>query len=393
MIEKNPSGPLDAMPHVIEEIIRTMRLGERILHLDLLQQPTEAYVPETETEPPQVDFVKLAHEAVADGLFRPHPRIPHDELHINMMPQELLDTPYLNGPAYIMLGGDVPVKAMEGVRGGFIRANRLVLKPSLVGAYFNRRFASEQPLLSPGIINKINAFDASYYHITSTEAPSDDIAFQTTVNRSRTDRNLYTPAEKLAAVELAAERPELVVALSTYQGTIIDYLCELGVALDRETTRGNLDLMQSELVLFSGYINEWRTNNFHHEILPAVAIFLHNARIKEPGKHDDDHLTVGLLHEAVDFVIQNGGFRKHVTVPAHAAADGKERTNKFVCPAANIIREHLVDGRLLHQLYQYFRDEITDGNSLVLSMAHGVRQEAKRNNPGWFSYPGDDFFD
>lgn len=392
MSETFPAASVDAMPAVIEEIVRTMQVGSRTLRLDQMHSGTDAYIPETATDPPGVNFRTLAHEVVAEGLFKPHPRISRDDLEGNLMPQELLDLPYPNGPATIMLGGDVPLNAMEAVRGGIIRANRIVLKAELLGVYFHRRFANEHPLLSPGIINKNQAFTTEYFLTPDSDAPSDAISFQTEgVPRSTVTRQLFTEAEKLAAVDLAAAHPELVVAISAYQGTVIDYLCELGVAIADETNSGKLPLSQPEVALFAGFINEWRTNNFYHELLPSIAIFLHNAKLREPEKRDDELITPELLHDAVEFIVQNGGFRKYVKVAAEVAADHKERTNKFVCPAANIIREHLVDGRLLHKIYGHLREQVMDGDSLTQAMVGNVRYTAENEHASWYSYDyGDD---
>jgi hypothetical protein len=328
---------------------------------------------------PPVDFTRIAEDAVRGGVFetledavaenrRTPRRFP--------LPESLLDFPYSNGPMFIQrFHEDVPVPLMNAVRKNNVAANRLLMPPRDVLLYFHERFTSNAEVLdSPSIMQRYYQFDARF---SGEPDPDNAISFRTDIERSVRDRHLFTEQEARYTLDFVIDQPAVPVTLFAYQGVIRDYLLKLRGALhglDRE----EYGVFSKQIEQYDHYMDLWDSPNFMNTLMPSLAIHHKQAREAQPDADPETLFTQELFRDAFSFVLDNGVFRNVVTVPANVAENGKERVNRFLCPAVNTVRGHLSDGALLHQVYGLVQERLYASNYSAVTMGLGVIAQGKQ---------------
>jgi hypothetical protein len=322
-----------------------------------------------QTAPPPIDFKSNALEAVRGGVFAivGGARIENEfGFSGTDLPDSLLDTPYGNGPAAIALQNlDVLPPVMKQVRKNFMKANQLLLPTDQLMRYFHQRFTAADPFDAGGIGQALDKYKPEIPEANYINYNTEDVSFRLDINRARYKRNLFTAEELEATLDFVAEYPALPVAIAAYQGTILDYLDCLGDEFTAMAGQAGSGVTAEDLEKYQTYTQAWNTPNFYKELLPALMLHFRKAQIDNPEAPSDSLITPELFHDALNFLFKNGAFRNFVDIPAHTALDGKERVNKFICPAAGLIHEHIVDGRLLYKLYGLTHAGIVAGDSNV----------------------------
>ena len=336
-----------------------------------------------------VDFDRLAGDAVEAGLFRPDAAAVRANMFIihqyARLPVTLLDAPYGNGPMAIrVFKQDIPEAAVYAVRRNFVEANALLMPLESVMRYFHQRFVADEVFRSKSLATLIALYraprvdpyhDASIDAVLGTTAKPDEISFRVEgVDRATHDRRLYTHQEQVAGLQLVQTHPEVVLTILAYQAVLLDYLAALRAAFARLASEPEMVISSKDLADVDGYANQWRTNNFTDELVPAMAIFYqHRLQANVPP---DDCVDGTLFGRAVGFILDNGAFRNWVTIPHEVARDQKEHIDHFLCPAVGPVRMQLLDGTLLERIYGIVRQKRERNDRLVRRFAAHVIAEA-----------------
>lgn len=336
-------------------------------------------------QPLQVDFLKIATDAIEAGVFALNPEVVRRNEEMGRgytsgqsfsFPETMLEDPYGNGPMQIQrMERDVPQALVDQLRKNIATANRLLLPQRQVMLYFHERFTDDGTFSSRGMKAALKTFSP---YVRSHALP-DELSFQTEgVDRTSKSRELFTQEEYLAAVELARDDPAIVLTIVAYQGTIQDYLTELGNVFGGLAYHPGYPVNEQDFEHYKEFMENWNTSNFTDELVPAITVLLAKAKRENPDVPKQSLLTRELFQDAVDFIIRNGAFRHFVTVPGYVAVDGKQRVNKFLCPATSTIRHQLLDGTLLHNIYTVTSGRIQEGDAAAIELANtiGTRAEA-----------------
>lgn len=333
-------------------------------------------------QPPHVDFLEIAMRAVEAGVFARDT----EAIQLNAgtgngsefsFPETMLEIPYNNGPFQIQRWEiDVPQALVDQFRRNFATANRLLLPHRQVMLYFHERFTAEDTFSSEGMREALSEYRP---HVRSRTTLPEEWSFRTEgVDRTSKKRDLFTEQESLAALELARDEPAVMLAIVGYQGTIQDYLQNLGGAFVELASHPESRITQRDLENYQKFASAWNTSNFIDELMPAIAIHLTNARRANPEAARGSLLTRELFQSAADFIISNGAFRHFVDVPAHIALDSRDRVDKFLCPAVGAVRQQLLDGSLLQNIHAVTSAKIREDDPAASSLAATIHLRAKQ---------------
>lgn len=344
---------------------------------ELSINPGEGKSVEHHALPPRVDFQQIAQNALNGGLFVTDmyaiERNKEISREYGKYPTEMLDVPYIHGPWAIQrVEEDVKEEAVFAVRKNFIAANNLLLPPEQVLRYFHQRFYDSDVFSSDALERVVD--DYSPHSLDTRFREESSLSFQTQgVDRKVHDRILFTEEEKVAGLELTKDHPEVVLTILTYESVLQDYFQELRGALVATAQRSMSEVTEKNLEGYDTYAKQWATDNFTHELLPALALFYRQKKEKNPTMSEDEIISQDVFQDAVNFIIANGAFRNWVEVPAHVALDGKERTNHFLCPAVGTIRDQLLDGALLGKINKIINEKVLEGDMQVVDYADTIR--------------------
>jgi hypothetical protein len=366
-----------------------------------------------------LDLERVAKDAIAAGLFATDLDAVRGNNGVasryERMPSTLLNVPYVNGPAFIeIFGRDVTEAAVLAVRRNFTEVNRLLLPKEQVLRYFHQRFVADdifnsehvarivaeyrapaaaeadprvqkffrRQLFAAGELDIADVIGTPHQHQPAADAErnasrfqSPELSFQVRgVERRSHVRALYTREEQIAALQLARERPSVVLAIIAYQSVIQDYLAALRETFDaiaRESAA-----VRDGLKDFDRYIKEWASPNFTVELIPALAIFL---RVREDSSEDAKQgsaIDAELFRDSVNFIVTNGAFRHWITIPADVAREHEAHVDHFLCPAVGTIREQTMDGSLLDALHRAVEEKANVGDARVIAFLEKIQAEA-----------------
>jgi hypothetical protein len=373
-MEHKPTGSFsettDDQPDLIRRVIDTM--GVESCQAEDVPATHAEYTP---PPPEPVDFERLATHALSQDLFTPdqvairaNAAAPRSRRY--RLPETLLERPYENGPMSISrFGIDVPEAVMAAKRKNLAQANRLLLPTSTVLAYFHERCTTPDVFDSDGIL-----LARGNYRPELSEQdynPNEALSF-TLEGRGTHQRQLFTKTEVRAGNALAVEQPELVMSIVGYAGLIQDYLENLGHTFARLSRLPGYTISNQDLHNYDMFTEEWNTSNFAELFMPALAIFLELARRDQPEANDTPRITPELFQQAVAFLVDNGAFRNFFTVPAAVAENGKERVNHFLCPAVGALRDQLLNGGVLHRLYQVANARLQAGEQSATTLRDNI---------------------
>jgi hypothetical protein len=312
---------------------------------------------EMEKVPAEVDFRTIATNAINSGLFE----LDQDTAVANKnilreysrFPVTLLDSSYGNGPYVIgHHGEDIPEEVVFAVRRNFKKANKLIMPRDQVLLYFHHQFASGDIYKSQILDSVVDDYSAPYViEADARQYKDESVSFRLEgTKRNSFNRNLYTRTEIVDSLVFAKDHPEFVLAILAYSAVIKNYLQELRGELISVSKGLGKELSIKDIKDYDGYCETWSSSNFTNELIPILNI-LHKQR--QTGNPEDVRIIVdqSMFNEAVKFIINNGAFRNWVNIPEDIALDGRGRTNHFICPGLEPIREQILDGSLLHKIY------------------------------------------
>jgi hypothetical protein len=378
-MEHKPTGSFsettDDQPDLIRRVIDTM--GVETCHAEDVPAARTEYTPPL---PEPVDFERLATHALSQDLFTPdqvairaNAAAPRSRRY--RLPETLLERPYENGPMSISrFGIDVPEAIMAAKRKNLAKANRLLLPTETLMAYFHERCTAPDVFASDGIL-----LARGNYRPQLSEQdcnPNEALSF-TLEGRGTHQRQLFTKTEVRAGNALAVEQPELVMSIVGYAGLIQDYLGNLGHTFARLSRLPEYTVSNQDLHNYDKFTEEWNTPNFTELLMPALAMFLELAQRDQPETNDTPRITPALFQQAIAFLIDNGAFRNFFTVPAAVAENDKERTNHFLCPAIGAVRDQLLNGKVLYQLYQVANSRLQAGERSAVKLCDNVVATAR----------------
>lgn len=337
--------------------------------------------------PPAVNFEAIAEHALNAGIFAVSAEL-HDAS--SEMPTSMLDS---YGPGVFLIEAhqvDVPVAAMNAVRKNFVKANKLLVPTDQLGLYFHQRFTDGDVLDSCSLQRALHDYRPYQKQTWSTRNTAVESFNPNDPARKNYKRKQYSTEEIHATWDFAIEYPEAILAILAYQAVTADYLAELRRQYDR---RVDGTVSAKDLELFDSYVRQWGGDNFSAMLVPALTILHHNAKKHNPT-HGAEFFDAQSFSQAFTLAADNGVFRNWVAVPASIAADGKERVNKFLCPAAGTLKEQLGDGTILAKTYDLVRRSTGQGDTHTrealdkISELAGIQQNSEAmDDTAWLLRP------
>ena len=334
-----------------------------------------------EGDSPKIDlntdifFERIAKQLVEEGIFdvdtavqEKNDTLTHEGKRDQQCPVKIGHHPYGN----LRFAADV-VKAdpsdfsIRAHRHHIQKLNRMVMAPSLFYpfAVAFAPFGQGETFLYEEVIKKIKMPTITYNWYRGFVPGDKENQYNDNAPRTEFPRRLFTREERIDAINLFANHPELYAPVVAYFGAVNGYLEGLKSIYEKHYEIAKEDLEREDRVAsfekhlsFDKFAKLWTSDNFFAELPIAISYKFHQRARQSNLSVENvlDSIDESFFADVFDFINKKDVFEENVVILDPTKSSHHDHVAKgtahVLCPGRAILKVHLGDGALFNFFYK-----------------------------------------